>query len=332
MQLYEDPEGKNITEILAEEPEKASEQSEGPAPNPDDFRIESFDIPDEKKEPGAADQPATTNAGEAKKTETITEKETIKNPDGSEIKKETTIVTEQNKSSTFARAFKAETAILFFDMLMVRAGGIFTPDKPREYWAMTVQDKADLSSLLKESASEEEWKGIPTKWLFITILALIIGGKIYHAKNPNVTVAPGSVLPGNDTPAGDQKDPDKKIENELNQALAVHKQNEMIQELREQNQLLKGLLDKAYNDKKTDPPVMTVLRNEETVSHDIADHYIVNGYDLDVLQFTDKGAIFDPTKANTKGWSPTGVKLGNISQQQKEAFEAWKKYKKEKVA
>lgn len=321
MELFENPNGKKMEDLLSEEPESHEHTAAKGQVNDDDFSVDNFDIP------AAAEEKKPAEAKPQAEPETVVrvEKETTKDPEGKTVVKEVT-TTEHNKHSAFVSAFKPEVAILFGNMMLERVGGVFWPDKPRSYWSLSPQDRADLAVLTRESASEGSWSGIPSKYLLMFIVLLIVGGKIYHANRPT---PPGQGDPQNkpsdgSDPVGEAKrrfDEGKSSQEAKNGPdEAVSKLNIQIKALEEQNSLLKRLLDKKVEEAKA-VPFEDIIEPLKTGGN------IYKGYDLDVISFTKNGALIDPTRAGTKGFTSDGKRVGQPSKEILELWGVWKKHK-----
>ena len=352
MKLHEQED--DIQNVLGEEPEHTGDAGSSAPVNNNDFVIESLDIPAEKKT-----EPAAAPAAEAKK-ETVTEKTTT-NADGTKtvevvVKKEGAAEGEGSKGTAFARAFNPNTVILFSDILLTRIGGIFTPERPREYWALSADDKKDLAVLMSQSASEGNWQGFPAKYLLMIVILIILGGKIVYAKKTQHAFVPGE-RPGNNAggsastgSAGSSSstpDTDKEYKRLFMMEKARHEVEmnyssvkEEITEIRKQNEYLKQLVDKAQKDQTPGRGIQDVkfeeIRSPKTKMDESGDYIFKDStgreWNLDQISFKASGALVDPRMAGQPGYTHEGVKRGNVNGiGQQEAILEWRRYKKKLV-
>ncbi|MES3019388.1 MAG: hypothetical protein V4721_16495 [Bacteroidota bacterium] len=360
MNLHEGPD--DITNVLKEEPEAPGAAGSAAAINAGDFSVETLEIPQTpaaavQEQKTAAAAPAAQAAAPAANGEI--KKEVIKTttgPDGEKIVEKTIIQSAptSEKSEAVARLFNTDTTMLMFDIFMTRLGGILTPDRPREYWSLTVQDKKDLGLLLKESAKEEGWTGVPTKYLFFGAMGLMIGGKVVYAKKLDYKFVPGERSGDPKGEAAASGEQEKKSESIDYKALftrekaryevevGVKNNSEEVKELKRKNDMLEELLNKIKKKEVpgggvSDADYVMLRKDQQTTDLDPEedkDHIFQDSqgkvWNLDNVEFTDQAAIRDKTKAGLSGWSPTGIKLGSVSAGQHEAFAEWKKYRKRK--
>lgn len=356
MKLHESPD--DITDVLKEEAEGPGAAGSAAAINESDFAVESLELPaaPEKKEEAAA---AASEPGEPKKTETVTQEKTVISPTGEKIIEKTIVVNEQaasEKSAAAARLFNPNTSLLMFDIFLTRVGGVFTPERPREYWALTPQDKKDLATLATESAKEGDWAGIPSKWLLMGALALMIGGKVVYAKKLEYKFVPGEKDGDPKAPAGsggsensssnqvsdsDYKSLFTREKAKYEAEMGFKNNSDEIKELRKQNEYLFQLIEKAKNNKSpgggisdADFTEVPTPVEKKPVFNEAGDYMFKDSqgrkWNLDKMRFTEKDAILDETKAGLSGYANSGIKLGNISAGQHEAAAEWRKYHKHK--
>lgn len=353
MDLFEGQEQKSgdITNVLSEETATVENSGSSAPVNTEDFAISSPDLPEDKKESAAA-----APAAEVKTTEKIVTDQTGKTEVTTTVVK-TEPVSSDQKSGAFSRAFNGGTLILFADILMRKIGGIANPSRPSEYWQISPQDKADFTTLLNATAQEENWSAVPSKYLLLFCILIMLGGKIMYAKKTEYEFVPGEKAGdpkaggsgGGDGGKGkkeitDQADQDYKAlytraRAEYEADMGYKSTNDQITALKQQNDLLMKVLEKAKNDQRAGggisdaefEEIKTEHNNDKGSGGTMKGHTFIdsNGdkWNFDRIEFTPKGAILDRTKAGTHGYTSGGIKLGNISKFQWEAVHAWRKYK-----
>lgn len=279
-----DDQNPDVTDVFSEQVVKEHVEKKSDI-NLADFKVDSFESNEKKDAP--ADQPKNT--------------------------------TSSTKNDAVARGAKPSTLVLVGDIMLARIGAAFSKN-PKEYWRFSKEDKDDLSILAEETAREGDYSSIPSKWLLIGVLAMIILAKVMTRNNPD-------------------NQPGKKIVNsEYEIVLAQTKARaeadkdvsllrDQVEALREQNKLLMGMLAKRKGPEDDD--IAEIL--EETKNHKIEKHY--KGYDLSKISFTERGALIDPSMAGQPGYTPEGKKMGNISKDHIDLREKWtlwrEKYKRE---
>lgn len=296
----------NIKNILAEEVD-TEDVEENKEVNPEHFQVASFDIPEDKTENkdggGAGPVPPDPEKKEEVKTEAKEEKKPVITEQGA-----------QDKQGAVVRLMKPEVMMSFANILLGRLGAIWKPNNP-DFLKFDGADRKDLSIILGESIKEGNWGGIGAKWLLIGLVTIIIAGKIWNRNKP----AAGEV-------EGEQKQEISSSTKEspagLDKILAKFEEmqrqtQDHITELRQQNEFLKGLLDKKVERG----------REEASAGSQDKDPRYYKGIDLETVQFTDKGSRIYPDKAGQKGYGKEGAKMGTPSQEDKELYFAWKRYK-----
>jgi hypothetical protein len=214
-----------------------------------------------------------------------------------------------SKNATVARLFKPEVVLQTFNAFAGRGGAMINKNNP-DFLKFDRADQDDIGILLKNTAEEEDWSMFPTKYLLIFLVAIIIVGKIINRNKPKQVEAAGTT----NLPNPEQD----KIITELQQS---------VKELREQNAMMQQLLNK-----KTSGPGNTDFYREAPPVTKIDDDIpevpgrFFRGYDLDKISWSENGALIDPDKAGTKGYTDDGKKMGVISQEIRELRNAWKLY------
>jgi hypothetical protein len=203
------------------------------------------------------------------------------------------------KNKAVSKLMNTNTIITFYNVVAGRAGKMFNKKNP-DCLKFDDEDKEDVGLLLKATVEEENWAGVPAKWLLLMVIVVLVVGKIF-AWN---------------TPAGQKNlsnpEADKKIGELETKLLAIEQKHtetlQLVATLQEQNQLLKNLLDKKTGNA---PAPAKYFR----------------GFDLsNPAMFTKNGALIDPSKAGQKGYTDEGKKMGYISQSDREIFAKWKEY------
>lgn len=311
MDLQENPGGDQIENVLSEDAEKFEHQQNTEV-NQDDFKVEDFNTPvEEKKE---EEKPPIEEKKPEPVAENKEEKKEEPKPEEKKLTKE-----EEKKNEVVARLMKPDTLIAFGDILLVRIGGLLTPDKPREYWALTAQDKKDLTYLLGETIKEENWTHIPTKYMLFFLIVLILGGKALNMNKPYKK-------------SGDQKEPEEKksAKENYDNIVAERKQkqmNEKLDQANKRNQELEKEISNLRNllNKKQDAGFTPY---EEI--KDVERYYKPKGskttYDLETMQFTPRGAVIEPENAGKKGYTKEGARMGIPSYEMQDVFAKWKEY------
>lgn len=321
--------GKNIEDVFREEI-NATEMVESPEINQDDFFLNedeknAYLNPEEKKA-----EVETEIVEEQKETVKTTEKTVIKDPEGIVTTKEVTTQT-TGLNAVKAKSVKPNMMFIMWDMFVPKIGGAFAKDTPKEHWKLDPADKADLSVLITESASEGNWSGIATKWFLLLAVAAIIIVKVRTFKD-------GKKI------AEDTTSKSKTLEEiyiEMKAAEESKKNSfnyeETIQRLETQNKLLQDMITDLSNGKKHEKSMyQETITNIEVESKIIQEanqilknkvpegSNIYEGYNLDEILFTHNGGFVDKDKAGQKGYNYKGVKIGKPSDLMKNLFEQWK--------
>lgn len=283
-------ENPDITEVFSD-PVVKEEGEKNTEVNLDDFKIKSFG--DQKKE------------GE-------------KSHASAEAKKEPGAGTSsETKNHAVARGAKPSTLVLFGDILLKRIGPSFSK-RPKEYWQLSAEDKQDLTILVEDTIKEGDYSGIPTKWLLIGVLAMIILAKVMNRNNPDYE--PSKKV----ETAADYESIRAQTKARADSDKEFSLMKEQIQALTDQNKMLRDLL----SEKKGNIDDDTAEIIEETKNVRKIDR-IYNGYDLAKISFTERGALVDPSKAGQPGYTDEGKKMGNISKEHQDLREKWSIYREQ---
>lgn len=293
MELTENLTGENITDILDEEVD-ITEVEQSTSINMNDFKVDSFELSTEEKNPT-----------EEKK----------------ESKSATTPPVQKNEA--IARAAKPSIMVAFADIMLVRLGAAFSK-KPKEYWRLSGEDKEDLTLLLGETIKEGDFTGIPSKWLLIGVVVLIIIAKVMNMNDKNYT--------------GETKKIDTDYESIRIQAETRYKAsqefnilNDTIEALKEQNKMLVKMMKDIENKVENTNASTSQIVDATIVSQqkNLKINKIFRGYDLSKIDFTRNKSLIDPSKAGEQGYTDKGKKLGRISLEQEEVYKQWVLYKNE---
>jgi len=271
-------ENANVKELLDEDVEQ-NDVEENTDINTDDFEVDNFH--------------EAKNNGKDKKDNTKTAGNPSPNPNPEPVR-------DERKNAAVARLMKPKVIIGVYNSVAGRIGKMVNKTNP-DCLRFENEDVDDLGILMEETVKEENWSGVPTKWLLLIVVAVILVGKIMMWSKPKEIKNAGIINPGNNnnaTPPGIEK--------------MMESMNKNIQELQEQNKLLRSLLDKKVStDKVPDKKPQRFFKN----------------YDLNKISFTKNGAIIDPSKAGKKGYTDAGAKMGIPSYEEKEVYEYWKIYR-----
>jgi hypothetical protein len=284
--IDQDPNG-DITETLSEEVHEETTEKATDI-DMDDFEVDSFEEPvkeqkEEKKESTSAGQGASTTPPAA-------------------------------KSEAVARAAKPGTIIIFADILLKRLGSTFSK-RPKEYWGLSSEDKEDLTLLMSETIREGDFTNIPSKWLLIGVVALIIMAKVMNMNDPDYSPSGKKIANSEYEKIRIEAEAKAKVDKEVNVIL------KQVEALKEQNKTLMDLLTEMKSSKSgiDIAEIISETRNEKPEP-------VWNGYDLRKISFTDKGALIDPSMAGKPGYTPEGKKMGQISREHKELHKKWERW------
>lgn len=283
------PAGNDYSSVLLEDVETENVE-ENKEINQNDFVVESLDIDPAKEE-------------EKKNVEI---KPDVK-PEP-ETKKDAPVNTQRNAAVT--RLMKPQLMMTFTNMLLGRAGAIIKPDNP-DFLKLNKPDREDLGVIMGDAVQEGNWGGVPAKWLLLGLVILIIAGKIWNRNKKADTI---------------ETEEKKEIASgaasaDIQKLIARFDEHQKetrgyIDELKEQNRFLKELLDKKLE---------RGMLKEKPGDADHQERFY-KGHDLSKIEFTEKGAFIDPSKAGKKGYSPRGAKMGIPSEEEKDLYFAWKRY------
>lgn len=284
------PAGKDFSYVLDEEVNETIVE-ENTDVNESDFAVENFEVKDKDE-----------------KIEDPEKKTVRKDPDPAPEEKKDPPLTqkEQEKQGAVVRLAKPTLLISFSNIMLGRLGAIVKPSNP-DFLKLNKPDRDDMGIILGDAVAEGKWTGIPAKWLLIGLAILILAGKIWNRNKPAKIESEVKNESAASSPAYD------KILAEFQDFRKTTEAH--ISELKEQNNLLKGLLDKKVDRTKT------------AQVEDDKRPFMYKGVDLTKISFTEKGARIYPEKAGEKGYSAGGAKMGIPSQEDKELWFAWKQYK-----
>lgn len=272
-----------ITDILDEEVD-TEQVEENTEINESDFTVTSFEV--EKEEPKQI---------EVKQTQ--------------EPEKNNTPEVSQARQKAVSRLFKADTFLLLANNMLGKAGKAFKPNNP-DFLKFTKPDREDLGIILNDTAKEENWAAFPAKYLLIFFLILHLTICIRNRnKQPGSEENQGAGLGAGQ----DQSALDRVL---LQMKEMQETSNKHIAELREQNALLKGLLDKKVERDQG--------RSKKPTKEAPERYY--KGIDLEGVQFTEAGARIFPEMAGKPGYSKNGVRMGTPPHSEKDLFFVWKRY------
>lgn len=276
----------NVKDILDEEVVK-DEVIENVKVDDDDFVVDKFD-----------DNPA----------EPVVEKVKEKIVEPVVEKAKDIHVPNVEKNTVVARLFKPEIVMKTWNIIGGRVGKMVNSKNP-DCLKFDAEDTEDIGILLKETAKEEDWSAFPTKWILLFVVGLIIVGKIIMWNKPqqqrqvaeSVNKAPGEI------PAQYEK--------------LIAQMSDTINEVKEQNKLLRSLLDKKVERE----PIVHHIPVQKPVPKQ---NY--KGYDFEKISFSENGALINPEMAGQQGYTPEGKKVGFVSNEIKDVHEKWKLYQEHK--
>ena len=313
-----------------------TEQVEATTKNVDDFEVDENEF--NLQNPSTEQKPA-----EELQTETIKQVEKVetKTPDGT-VTTQTVTTESTGLNEVKAKSVKPNMMFIMWDLFVPKIGGAIAKDTPKEHWKLDPADKADLSTLITESAKEGDWKGVPTKWFLLLAIAAIIIVKVRTYKDKKIE-AEGETATNGKTKTLEQTYAEMKAAEDSK--LGVAKYEETIQRLEKQNNKLQRMFDefeKTGSLKKSDyyeeikaEDIQTanglVDEAKKIINPNVHVSNIFEDFNLDEIKFSFNGGFVELDKAGTKGYNDKGVKLGQPSAIMKKVFAQWKDYHTKKT-
>lgn len=329
--------GTKAADILGEEV-NVTEQVESTAKNLEDFEV------DESEFNNPVIEETKNQVTEELKTETVKQVEKVetKAPDGT-ITTQTVTTESTGLNEVKAKSVKPNMMFIMWDLFVPKIGGALAKDTPKEHWKLDPADKADLSTLITESAKEGDWKGVPTKWFLLLAIAAIIIVKVRTYKDKKIESEGESANNGKTKTLEQTYAEMKAIEDAK---LGVAKYEETIQRLEKQNNKLQRMFDewektgtlkksdyyeeiKAEDLEKANGLVSEAKKIINTNPSELSNIY--EDFNLDEIKFSFNGGFVELDKAGTKGYNDKGVKLGQPSAIMKKVFNQWKDYHTKKT-
>jgi hypothetical protein len=226
-------------------------------------------------------------------------------PDRQEPEKKNPVTTQptgNDKNAAAARLFKPDMVMQMYNAITGRIGKVINSKNP-DCLKFNKEDTDDIGVLLKNTAEEENWSQFPTKWLLIFLVGLILVGKIIMWNKPPKEVEANTT--NNNLPNPEQ-------------IALIETLQSNIKELQEQNKMMQQIIDAGMFKKKPD------YFEPEQREDQLGRYY--KGYDMEKISFTENGALIDPDKAGTKGYTDEGKKMGIVSQDVRDIHKNWKIY------
>lgn len=288
--------------------------------------VDESDFSGAKKED--PENPSAENKSTEEKKDTEQPKETAEKKKSPEAEKKV-----DEKNAVVRKMFNPDTALLMFDILAKRGGRMATPDRP-DYFRMSDEDRTDFSTLIRLTAEEEDWSAIPTKYLLSIAGAFWVFGKVYKWNKPHLWDE--KEMGNKFVKKGNEKEVADAAVSEYIREKAKADSESGNKELKE---MVRGLADQAAQQNKNIQNLLSIIQGnipgadniDSTNIHDtpfteIPPEKILDGYDMDIIEFTENGALIDASKAGLSGFTMEGMKMGRPTNRDREIWSHFKQY------